>query len=394
MARDYYEFFCPVKIVAGFKALEHVPYELGSHGSSNPLIITDKGVRSVGLVDHVTRAMDAAEVKVAGIFEDVPPDSSTAVVTRCAHYYREKGADSIVAIGGGSVIDTAKAVNILVSEGGDNVKEYSGSGILTRPLKPFFVVPTTAGTGSEATLVSVIKDDDSGAKIPFVSHFLLPDVAVLDPRMTQSLPPKITAATGMDAMTHAVESFICLAKNPISDSYATAAIKKISHNLVKVLNEPGNIEGRLELAQAATMAGIAFSNSMVGLVHALGHNVGAVAHVPHGICMSILLPHVLRFNLSECREEIGDLLFHLAGPEVFASTPAAQRAEKAIQCIVDLKEEIYSICQLPRTLSETGSVQRNDLPRIAEMALDDGPMLLNPIDATYEQALEVLQQAF
>lgn len=394
MARDYYEFFCPVKIVAGFKALEHVPYELGSHGASNPLIITDKGVRSVGLVDHVTKAMDAGEVKTAGIFEDVPPDSSTSVVTRCAHYYREQGADSIIAIGGGSVIDTAKAVNILVSEGGDNLKDYSGTGILTRPLKPFFVVPTTAGTGSEATLVSVIKDDDTGAKIPFVSHFLLPDVAVLDPRMTMSLPPKITAATAMDAMTHAVESFTCLAKNPISDSYATAAIKKISDNLVRVLNEPGDVEGRLELAQAATMAGIAFSNSMVGLVHALGHNVGAVSHVPHGICMSILMPHVLRFNLSERAEQIGDLLLHLAGPDVYASTPAVQRAERAIARIEELKEEVYSICQLPRTLSETGAVQRNDLPKIAQMSLDDGAMLLNPIDATYDQALEVLQQAF
>lgn len=394
MAKDYFEFFCPVKIVAGFKALEHIPYELASHGSANPLIITDKGVRSVGLVDHVTQAMDASDVKVAGIFEEVPPDSSTAVVTQCAHFYREKGADSIIAIGGGSVIDTAKAVNILVSEGGDDVKEYSGSGILTRPLKPFLVVPTTAGTGSEATLVSVIKDDATGTKIPFISHFLLPDVAVLDPRMTLSLPPKITAATAMDAMTHAVEAFTCLAKNPLSDSYATAAIKKISDNLINVLNEPGNQEGRLELAQAATMAGIAFSNSMVGLVHALGHNVGAVGHVPHGVCMSILLPYVLNFNLVERREQIADLLFHLSGPEVFASTPAAQRAERAIERIREMKEEVYSICQLPRTLSETGAVQRNDLPKIAQMALDDGAMLLNPIDATYEQALEILQQAF
>lgn len=394
MAKDYYEFFCPVKIMAGYKALEHVPYELTAHGSSNPLIITDKGVRSVGLVDHVTKALDASEVKIAGIFEDVPPDSSTSVVTECAHYYRNQNADSIIAIGGGSVIDTAKAVNILVSEGGDDLKAFKGSGILTRPLKPFFVVPTTAGTGSEATLVSVIKDDDTGAKMPFVSHFLLPDVAVLDPRMTMSLPPKITAATAMDAMTHAVESFTCLAKNPVSDAYATAAMKKISDNLVKVLNEPGDVDGRLELAQAATMAGIAFSNSMVGLVHALGHNVGAVAHVPHGICMSILLPYVLEFNLSERREQIGDLLFHIDGPEVYASTPSTQRAERAIARIRELKEEIYSICQLPRTLSETGAVQRSDLPKIAQMALDDGAMLLNPIDATYEQALEILQQAF
>lgn len=394
MAKDFYEFFCPVKMVAGFKALEHIPFELSSHGASKPLIITDKGVRSVGLVDHVTKAMEASNVSVVGIYEDVPPDSATSVVTKCANFYRDNGADSIIAIGGGSVIDTAKAVNILASEGGEDIKTYSGVGVLKRPLKPFFVIPTTAGTGSETTSVSVIKDDETGTKVPFVSQFLLPDAAILDPRMTQSLPPKITAATAMDALTHAVESFTCLAKNPVSDAYATAAIKKISDNLTTVLNEPGNVEGRLELAQAATMAGIAFSNSMVGLVHALGHNVGAVGHVPHGVCMSILLPHVLEFNLPERGDTIGDLLLHLAGPDVYASTPSAQRAEKAIERIRQMKEEAYAICQLPRTLSETGAVQRGDLPKIAEMSLDDAAMILNPIDATYEQALEILQQAF
>lgn len=394
MAKDYYEFFCPVKIIAGFKALEHIPFELSSHGSTNPLILTDKGVKGVGLVDTVIKALDAADQKIAGIFDDVPPDSSTAVVTSAAQYYRDQKADSIIAIGGGSVIDTAKAVNILVSEGGDDVKKYSGSGILKRRLKPFFVIPTTAGTGSEATLVSVIKDDATGKKMPFISHFLLPDAAILDPRLTISLPAKITAATAMDALTHAVESFICLAKNPVSDAYAAAAIKKITANLLNVLKDPSDKDGRLELAQAATMAGIAFSNSMVGLVHALGHNVGAVAHVPHGVCMSILLPHVLSFNLKEREAEIGDLLLPLAGPEIYASTPSGQRAQRSIDFIRDLKEQVYAVAELPRTLAETGSVKRGDLPKIAQMSLDDGAMLLNPIDATYEQALDVLQQAF
>ncbi len=394
MASDYYEFFSPVKIIAGLKALEHIPFELTSQGASRPLIITDKGVRGVGLVDTVIDALAASDQQVVGIFDEVPPDSPSQVVTRAAGIYREHDADSILAVGGGSVIDTAKAVNILVSEGGDDLKAYSGSGVLKRPLKPLFVIPTTSGTGSEATLVSVIKDEETGTKMPFVSQFLLPNAAILDPRLTLGLPPKITAATGMDALTHAVESSICLAKNPVSDAYAAAAIKKISNNLVKVLEQPDDAQGRLELAQAATMAGIAFSNSMVGMVHALGHSVGAVAHLPHGMCMSILLPFVLEFNLPAVSDAIGELLLPLAGADVYASTPASDRPLKSIQFIRQLKEQVYQACELPRTLSETGAVKRNDLPRIAQMSLDDGSMLLNPIDATYEQALEILEQAF
>ncbi|OUS32281.1 alcohol dehydrogenase [Gammaproteobacteria bacterium 45_16_T64] len=394
MANEYYEFFCPVKMVAGFKALEHIPFELTSHGASRPLIITDRGVRGVGLVDIVTNALDAVEMQAVDIFDDVPPDSSMLTVTTIANLYREKSCDSILAIGGGSVIDTAKGVNILVSEGGDDLRAYSGTGVVKKALKPFFVIPTTAGTGSETTNVSVIRDDESGAKVPFVSPFLLPDAAILDPRMTLSLPPKITAATGMDALTHAVESFIGLAKNPISDAYAASAIKKITNNLADVLRNPSDATGRLELAQASTMAGIAFSNSMVGMVHSLGHSVGAKCHVPHGMCMSIFLPYVLEFNLEECRENIGELLLHLAGPDVYAATAVADRPRKAIDTIVALKEEMYALCELPRKLSETGSVTEADLEEIAHMALDDGSMMLNRIDATFEQALAVLKKAF
>ena len=394
MANEYYEFFCPVKMVAGFKALEHISYELTSHGASRPLVITDRGVRAVGLVDIVVNAITAADMQVMAIFDEVPPDSSMLTVAAIAALYRQKECDSILAIGGGSVIDTAKGVNILVSEGGDDIRQYAGAGILQRPLKPFFVIPTTSGTGSETTSVSVIKDDVTGAKVAFVSHFLLPNAAILDPRMTLSLPPTITAATGMDALTHAVEASLCLAKNPISDAYAASAIKKITKHLPEVLNTPDDANGRLELAQASSMAGIAFSNSMVGMVHSLGHSVGAKCHVPHGVCMSILMPFVLEFNIEVIRENLAELLLHLAGPEVYAATPLAQRAEKSIATIVALKEQMYDLAKLPRTLSETGKVNEADLSEIARMALDDGSMMLNPIDATFEQALAVLRKAF
>jgi alcohol dehydrogenase len=308
--------------------------------------------------------------------------------------YRRERCDAIVALGGGSVIDTAKAVNILVSEGGDELQRYSGTNVLKRRLRPLFVLPTTSGTGSEVTSVCVVKDSVNGLKLPFISQYLLPDVAVLDPRMTLRLPPFFTAATAMDAMTHAVEAFTCIGKNPLSDAYARAAIEKISCNLVGVLEEPEQRERRLELSLAATMAGIAFSNSMVGLVHALGHTVGAVAHVPHGVCMSIFLPYVLEYNLQARREIIGELLLPLAGPDEFARCAPQQRAEAAVARLRALRDVLWERTQLPRTLSETGKVQRAQLPEIARLSLDDGALLMNPVEVGYEDALAVLERAF
>jgi alcohol dehydrogenase len=265
---------------------------------------------------------------------------------------------------------------------------------LKRRLKPFVVIPTTSGTGSEVTNVAVIKDADTGVKLPFVSQYLLPDAAVLDPRMTLGLPPLLTAATAMDAMTHAVESFICLGKNPLSDAYATAAIGRIAANLVPLLETPKDPTRRLELALAATMAGIAFSSSMVGLVHALGHSVGALAHVHHGVCMSVLLPYVLEYNLPARRDTIGELLLPLAGADVYTRTPATARPEAAIGRLRALRDELHTRAKLPRTLSETGKVTREQLPAIARMSLDDGALIMNPAEVTYDDALGVLQRAF
>ncbi|MGM0435232.1 MAG: iron-containing alcohol dehydrogenase, partial [Pseudomonadota bacterium] len=317
---SYYEFFCPVKVIAGQAALEHLPYEFSSRAVERPMVVTDKGVRNAGLLDKVLSACEEGGMDITVIYDDVPADSSKQTVKAIAKEYRKQKCDGILAIGGGSPIDTAKAVNILVSEGGDDIAQYAGSGVLKRPLKPFFVIPTTAGTGSEVTNVAVIADTEKEVKLPFASGFMLPDAAVIDPRMTLTLPPQITAATGMDAMTHSVEAFTCLAKNPLSDAYAAAAIKKISNNLLKVMEKPDDAERRLELAQASTMAGIAFSNSMVGLVHALGHSLGAACHLPHGLCMSLFLPYVLEYNLEEIREPLSELLLHLAGPEIYAMT--------------------------------------------------------------------------
>ncbi|HHP5403918.1 TPA: iron-containing alcohol dehydrogenase [Aeromonas veronii] len=390
----YYDFFCPVKLLAGEQALEQLASELDSLGARRPLLLTDKGVNATGLATLLANVLAEGELPVAAIWDEIPADSSTAVVERIAKRYRELDCDSLVALGGGSVIDTAKAVNILTSMGGDHLLDYSGAGCLTRPLKPLAVVPTTAGTGSEVTLVAVIKDEASGRKVPFTSPFLLPQLAVLDPRLTQGLPLNITAATAMDAMTHAIEAFIGTAKNPVSDALALMAVEKIASALPQIIHDPQNKQLRLQLAEGSTLAGMAFSNSMVGLVHALGHSLGARCHLPHGLCMNLFLPTVLDYNRPEVDSELARLLLPLVGAERFAATPAHQRAEATITAIRTLRDTLWQAVKLPRTMSEAGVSDRSLLTEIRDLAINDGALLFNRKDADREQLLTLLERAW
>lgn len=390
----YYDFFCPVKLLAGEQALEQLASELTSLGAHRPLLLTDKGVNATGLATLLANVLAEGELPVAAIWDEIPADSSTAVVERIAKRYRELDCDSLVALGGGSVIDTAKAVNILTSMGGDHLLDYSGAGCLTRPLKPLAVVPTTAGTGSEVTLVAVIKDEASGRKVPFTSPFLLPQLAVLDPRLTQGLPLNITAATAMDAMTHAIEAFIGTAKNPVSDALALMAVEKIASALPQIIHDPQNKQLRLQLAEGSTLAGMAFSNSMVGLVHALGHSLGARCHLPHGLCMNLFLPTVLDYNRPEVDSELARLLLPLVGAERFAAIPAHQRAEATITAIRTLRDSLWQAVKLPRTMSEAGVSDRSLLTEIRDLAINDGALLFNRKDADREQLLTLLERAW
>ncbi|KTA90949.1 alcohol dehydrogenase [Aeromonas salmonicida subsp. smithia] len=390
----YYDFFCPVKLIAGEQALEQLAGELAGLGARRPLLLTDKGVSGTGLATLLANVLAEGELPVADIWDEIPADSSTAVVERIAARYRELECDSLVALGGGSVIDTAKAVNILASMGGDRLLDYAGAGCLTRPLQPLAVVPTTAGTGSEVTLVAVIKDEASGRKVPFTSPFLLPQLAVLDPRLTQGLPLNITAAAAMDAMTHAIEAFIGNAKNPVSDALALMAIEKIANALPKVLQSPQDKQLRLQLAEGSTLAGMAFSNSMVGLVHALGHSLGARCHLPHGLCMNLFLPTVLDYNRPGIDPELARLLLPLVGAERFAATPATEQAQASIQTLCALRDSLWQAVKLPRTLREAGVTDKGLLPEIRDLAINDGALLYNRKDADRAQLLDLLERAW
>lgn len=397
----YYEFCCRVQIVAGHQVLEKIPELLERLNASTPMIIADKGITGAGLVDLVKGAIED-RTKVAAIEDDVPADSDLLTVTRIADKYRESHCDAIIAVGGGSVLDTAKGVNILVSEGSNDLVKFSGAGALKRRLKPLIAVPTTSGTGSEVTLVAVIADHEKQLKMIFTSNVLLPDVALLDSRMTMTLPPAITAATGMDAMTHAVEAYTCLSKNPLSDSHSTGAIELISKNLLNVVKNPDDKEGRLSLAIGANLAGIAFSNSMVGMVHTLGHSVGAICGAPHGACMAVLLPYGLEYNRHKNGPFTAELLFPLAGPRIYAKTPSHSHAERVISFLRQLNDDLHEATggKHPRSLKELNDSQGNPmipidkLPEIARRALGDGSIFYNPEELDYEDLMMVLNHAW
>ncbi len=393
MLPPYYEFFFPVKIISGHTALDHLPGELVQAGVSRPMIVTDQGVAGAGLSKIVVEAFAESGISIAALYDQVPIESSTLVVNELAGLYRAKACDCLIAVGGGSVIDTAKGVNMVVSLGGHDVRDYRGADTLAGPLRPLFVVPTTAGTGSEATNSAVIADPDKGVKMLFASEFLLPRAAVLDTRMTLAMPPRLSAATGMDALTHAMESYIDIQKNPMSDAYAWAAIQFIGRFLRQVVCSPRDRDARLAMANATTMAGTAFSNSMVGCVHSMGHAAGAVGHIPHGVAMGIFLPHGLEFNLQRRAALIGELLLPLAGPEVYCATPADARAEQTIAEVRRLKDDLYSLAGLPRTLKEAG-VARDKLEDIARLAINDASAVMNPVDLGLDEARVLAAKAY
>ncbi len=393
---EYYEFFNSVKIISGYKALETIPFELSRLGAKRPIIITDKGVAQAGLIKHVVDSFSGTDTVIGAVFDETPQDSSNVVVNQIASIYRANNCDSIIAVGGGSAIDTAKGVNIVITENSDDLLKFMGNYRLNKPMKPFVVIPTTAGTGSEVTMVAVIANPEKNVKMAFTSDLLLPKFTVLDPRMTASMPPKITAATGMDALTHAVEAFIGTQKNPVSDAFAAAAMELIRDNIKTAVTDGGNKDVRLAMANAALLAGLAFSNSMVGIVHATAHATGGICHVPHGIANSILLPCGLEFYIGKSpktKEYIESLLLHVAGPEVYVQTPSAERAAKAVTAIRNITGELNKLCGLPVRLSEAG-VTEDKLESIAKTALNDGALSFSPVEVSFEEAFGVLKAAY
>jgi len=378
-----FNYFSPTKVVFGEGTLRELPMEIAVFGK-RAVLVTDAGLKEAGLA---ARAEAVIGDLLVGTFSDVPQDSGMEVVDKGAAFALSKNADVVVSLGGGSVIDTAKGMCILMKEGG-SMRDFQGMQMLTRPQTPHIVIPTTAGTGSEVTAGSVILDKEQGQKIINFEYHNTPRVAILDPVLTVKLPPGLTASTGMDAMTHAVESYTSQQRNPISDAVALHAIRLVATHLPTAVNDGTNLIARGQMQVAALLAGWAFSNSMVGLVHAMAHSLGAVCRVPHGLANGLLLPHVMAYNL----EEIPDLMADIAeamGAETRGMDPL-EAGRLAIEKVDVLTKEIG----LPRRLSELG-VEKAVLKECAELSLSDGSIIYNArMVFDEEEVLGVYRKAF
>ena len=394
MLPEYYEFCNSVKILSGKLALDHIPYELKNLGAKKPLVLTTNSHIKHGNLDIALQGLRDEGVEIGDIFTNIPPNSSVDTVNEIADIYKNKGCDSIIALGGGSVLDTAKGAVIVISQHDSDLLHLMGYEMITRGKHiPYIAIPTTSGTGSEATDVAVITNTKKNVKMEFVSYNLLPDVAVLDPRMTMTLPAKMTASTGMDALCHAIEGYTDAAKNPLSDAYSFAAVKIIGENLLGAVKDGKNADLRLAMANASLLAGASFSNSMVGIVHAIGHACGGIAHVAHGEAMAILLPYGMEYNMDVVGSLYGELLLPFAGADVYAKTPADQRGKTMLKLVRNFEANLAKESGLPTKLSEVG-VQKEQLQEIAKGALNDGAIVYNPKDTNYDVVLEILNKAY
>jgi alcohol dehydrogenase class IV len=390
MLPDFFEFHNPTRVVYGVGLASDFKAELDVLGVRKYFIVSDRIIHDMGLVSTVTNGIVSAGIDLTGEFVDVPQDAEIQAVKACAEKAKASGAEGLIAVGGGSVIDTAKATNILISEGGDLIRDHSGAHTLTRPLKPLVVIPTTAGTGSEVTTVAVVFDAENRLKILFLDKFLLPSLAVLDPEMTRSMPPKLTASTAVDALTHAIEAYVGLQWSPVSDALAVGAVDLIFRNILKATENGDNLDARGALLVGANLAGIAFSHSMVGCVHSMAHTIGGLFRVPHGVACAILLPHGMEFNFEEAKEKFARLAPFMG--EDVSELSVDDAARRAIEAVRRVTRTLSKKGILPLTLREVG-VSADDLPAVAEATVMDGATFYNPREVVADHILVHLKNA-
>lgn len=395
MIPKYYEFQNHTKIISGKLALYNISAELKFFNAKKVLLISDAILNKIGTVQMVRDAIKSdLSIEIKAEYTNVPQDSDLQIINELAKIYKQNECDSIVAVGGGSVIDTAKGLRMLISQNESDVNKLMGNEILTYGVHvPFIVIPTTSGTGSEVTLVAVIEDKLKNVKMEFMSYFLLPDVAILDPKMTLTLPDKLTASTGIDALCHAIEAYTCIQKNPLSDAYSTVAIKLIKENLIRAIDDGKNEEIRLEMANASLMAGVSFSNSMVGLVHAIAHSLGATKNIPHGDAIAIMLPYVMEYNLDKLNKEYGELLFYFTSEEEYINIPKEERGKLLIEKIKKMLEELNNKVNLPTSLKDV-NIEKNDFEKIAKVAINDGAIIVNPKKVDEKDIISILEKAY
>jgi alcohol dehydrogenase class IV len=366
-------------------ASKKLPEIVGSFGARRVLLVTDKGVRSAGLTKAAEAALAAAGVTL-DVYEDVVADPPSTVIEAAARRARELGTDLVLSIGGGSALDTAKLVAYL-AKSDEPLDSIYGVGLAKGDRLPLILVPTTAGTGSEVTPISIVTTPTTEKK-GVVAPKLLPDWAVLDPELTLGLPSHVTAATGIDAMVHAIEAFTSKnKKNPISDQLAKQALALLSANIRTACTDGRNLEARSGMLLGSMLAGMAFANAPVAAVHALAYPVGAIFHVPHGLSNALVLMGVMRFNLSHAEGLYAELA-PILDPAA-ADLPQPEAAKR----FVDSLDAICRDCKVPASLAEVG-VARQDLERMASDAMKQTRLLVNnPREVTYDDAFAIYAEA-
>jgi len=382
------EFSVPSLILTGSGASQQVGEQCNKRGLCKGLIVTDETIRSSGIVPRIEQALSQSGIAYS-IYDGVATEPVIEFVEEGLEMYREEGCDFVLAVGGGSPIDTAKAIAVMTTNEG-SISDYKGIGNIPEKGAPLVAVPTTAGTGSEATVYTIITDAATDVKMLIGSAFVMPDMAIVDPLLTVSSPPGVTAATGIDALVHAIEAYVSVKAQPMSDIFALSAIELISGNLRQAWANGEDLAAREKTMLGALQAGIAFSNSSVALVHGMSRPIGAYFHLAHGVSNAVLLVVVMEFSLTGNARRYAEIAQALG--ENTDGLTDLQAAELAVQAVRRLVSDV-NIPPLHELIQDEEEFCRL-APQMAEDAIDSGSPGNNPRQATKEEIIELYKLAY
>ncbi len=379
---DSFSFILPTRIEYGIGSVAGLAQELREMNVTRPLIVTDPGIVKSGLLGKITALLEQEGFTYV-VFDAVEPNPKDYNAENAAKAAAEGKTDGIIAVGGGSPIDAAKCASALISYGG-SVKDYMGKNKVPGPVQPFIVIPTTAGTGSEVTFSSVITDSEKSFKMSMRSVHIAPKVALLDPQLTVTLPPGITASTGIDALTHAIEAYSATVSEPVADACALYAIELIAGSIREAYFNGTDIKARSAMLMGSMLAGIAFSHSDVASVHCMAEALGGIYDAPHGVCNSIILPHVMEYSLDHAAARYARVARAMGSMERDERKAAEEAVGMVKQMVADLK--------LP-SLKQIG-VKEADFEKLAEMSEANLSTGSNPRPMGKAEYLEVFKKAF
>ena len=384
LADQTFGFFIPTVTLLGVGCSKEAGEQAKALGASKLLIVTDAGLNKLGVADKIKGYVEAVGLQ-AVIYDGAEPNPTDKNVHNGVKVYQDNKCDGLISLGGGSSHDCGKGIGLVVA-GGGNIRDYEGVNKSSKTLPPFLAINTTAGTASEMTRFCIITNTDTHVKMAIVDWRVTPNIAIDDPVLMVGMPPGLTAATGMDALTHAVEAYVSIIANPITDACAIKAIELIAKYLSPAVANGDNMEARDAMAYAEYLAGMAFNNASLGYVHSMAHQLGGFYNLPHGVCNAILLPAVEQFNLIACPQRFADIAVALG--EDITGLSVTEAAQKSIDRIKALSASIG----IPANLTELG-VKEADLKIMAENAKKDACQLTNPRKATLEQVIQIFKDA-